>query len=62
MKMKMRIEFNTDSAAFEEGFTNEVAEVLNQVIHKALWLDGGTLQDTYGNTIGQWVHEEEATK
>ena len=63
--MKVRIEFDTDNAAFEDGFGYELAKVLGQasdkVIRQMSRCDGcvcdaperdDVLLDSNGNTVG----------
>jgi len=58
--MKLRIEFDTDNAAFEEnGFYYEVDGVLDRIRRQLRdGYDQAYAKDTNGNTIGHWSLEE----
>ena len=55
--MDIKIEFNTDNAAFEDNFITEVERVLNRAraaVYVYASTDGvETLLDTNGNVIGK---------
>ena len=55
----MRIEFDTDNAAFEDDYLDEVQFVLNNVQDQlAMGRSEGYMFDSNGNRIGHWVEEE----
>lgn len=55
----MRIEFDTDNAAFEDDFSLQVHEILDEISQQVVggWRSG-TIKDWNGATVGQWTHEE----
>jgi hypothetical protein len=65
--MKIRIQFHTDSAAFEDGFTYEVGEILGGIAsmiergHFELTPGAGfPLRDSNGHRVGLIEVSEEA--
>jgi len=58
--MKIRIEFDTDNAAFEDNLSLEIREVLTRALDKAVWMVTNPdhyrctskLLDSNGNTVG----------
>ncbi len=59
MTDRIRIEFATDSAAFEDDFHSELSLVMTQVARHMRYQDisGGYLRDSNGVKIGQWTYE-----
>lgn len=59
--MKLKIEINTDNAAFVDDFEGEVKQCLDQVSEYAYRLCNGysvRIRDTNGNTVGTAKLEE----
>lgn len=53
--MKIRIEFDTDSAAFDyDAGMFEVKEVLSRVVNTIERDSFGPIRDSNGNRIGKW--------
>lgn len=53
----LKIEFETDNAAFDDAPATETARILRQIardIEQGYNLGGAAIYDTNGNRIGQW--------
>jgi len=51
----MKIEFDTDNAAFEEDLAGEVDRILRHVAHEVrVGLTTGHVRDVNGNRVGEW--------
>ena len=51
----VRIEFNTENAAFEEGGIEEITRILLRLVQKiGAGLEAGSILDVNGNRIGSW--------
>lgn len=51
----MKIEFNTDNAAFEDGCWEETDRILKEISDKVrLGYEYGPIRDINGNKIGTW--------
>lgn len=60
--MKIKIEFDTDNSAFEEGFYSQVKKILSNVedvieCHGILLEIDSPIYDTNGNKIGRIIKE-----
>ena len=54
--MKVKIEFNTDNAAFEDNFEGEIVRILDDLKIRLGYLDMGrplVIRDINGNVIGE---------
>lgn len=57
MKSRLKIEFYTDNAAFEDDlFTSEVVSILNRIANDidSGNTEGGNIRDSNGNKIGEF--------
>jgi hypothetical protein len=50
---KVVITINTDNAAFDDDFSQEMEYVLSQAPKVITQSDGGKLRDSNGNTVGE---------
>ena len=51
----VRIEFETENAAFEDGGREEITRILLRLIQKiGAGLEAGSILDVNGNRIGSW--------
>ena len=52
----LKIEFNTDNAAFSDDLEMETVAILERITNtiKEGFRRDGTIRDTNGNTIGSW--------
>lgn len=51
----MKIEFNTDNAAFDDGCWEEINRILKDISDKVRFgYEYGPVRDINGNKIGQW--------
>lgn len=54
----MKIEFETDNAAFEVDYQeNEVSRILRKIAHDVVSQRSGIIFDANGNKIGTWSLE-----
>jgi hypothetical protein len=52
----MKIEFTTDSAAFEDDTEGEIRAIMERLVDRVTTdlCTSGTIRDSNGNTIGSW--------
>lgn len=58
--MYITLTVNIDNAAFQEDLSGELRSVFDRMLRKveSLYLVGGSLIDSNGNTVGRWeVHD-----